>query len=461
VGFKWFLFFVAHAPLFFLMFYVRQVATFHTLIVFAVGLYFALRGQAHRVAYITAYICGSEVLWRMTKSAVFWEFGKYATAALMLIVLIRNSRTKVPTMPMLYFIMLVPSSIITLTSGDFETARENVSFNLSGPFALFVCAFFFSNLTLTQTQLQKLFLMLISPVVGIGILTLLGTLTAGAIKFTGESNKATSGGFGPNQVSNMLGLGALLAFLYLQDAKANKTLRAFMFGGMVFMAMQSAMTFSRGGLYNAAGGAILAVLFMFRDAKSRLKLIVSILLFFVVVNELVLPALNEFTGGTLLARFQDTNVTGRDELVNGDVQLFMENPIFGVGPGMAKWERDVNFMAAAAHTEFTRLFSEHGSFGVIALLLLIGIAIKSLRRGTTYWHQALIVALVGWAFIFMFNAAMRLVAPAFILGLTMLTLVPSEEGETLTGPNLSAIPRATNALAKGLRQPVGTGPLAK
>ncbi len=438
VGFRWVLFFFAHFPLFVLMYLARPVATAHAGATFLVGLYVALgdKTKLYRVAYVGAYICGSEVLWRMAKAGVFWEFGKYATSALFFLALLRLGRLKMPILPLLYMAMLIPSIVLTATANLPQDAidsgvdpRDLISFNMSGPLGLFVCTWFFSSMKFTRPQLQKLFLVLISPIVGIGIYTLITTLSAKAIKFTGESNFATSGGFGPNQVSSMLGLGAMLAFLYMQGDKVSPTVRMLMLGGMLFMAMQSAMTFSRGGLYNAAIGAMLAVLFLFRDGRSRVKIIFSILLFGLALQYFVIPQLDNFTGGAITHRFQDASLTGRDELALGDFALWAGHPVFGVGPGMAKWDRQVDFIPAAAHTEFTRLVAEHGTFGLVAFLLLLLMAVRSVQLARDPWHKALVAAMLGWAFVFMMNAAMRLVAPAFILGLTMAQLAPEEEEE--------------------------------
>src|SRR2546425_567404 len=94
---------------------------------------------------------------------------------------------------------------------------------------------------------------------------------------------------------------------------------------------------------------------------------------------------------------------------------------------MGKWDRPGGFFASAPHTEFTRLVAEHGTFGFVAFLLLLLMAVRSVQRANDPWHKALVAAMLGWSFVFMMNAAMRLVAPAFILGLTMANLVPEED----------------------------------
>ena len=54
-----------------------------------------------------------------------------------------------------------------------------------------------------------------------------------------------------------------------------------------------------------------------------------------------------------------------------DLQIFAENPLFGLGPGTAMIERDRISGIGIAHTEFTRLLSDHGSLGLVAMGLLV------------------------------------------------------------------------------------------
>ena len=78
---------------------------------------------------------------------------------------------------------------------------------------------------------------------------------------------------------------------------------------------------------------------------------------------------------------------------------------------------------AATHTEFSRLISEHGSFGLIALFSLIAMVIINFRRQRTTLGRALVVGVSVWCVLFMINAGMRLAAPSFLWGLTFITIV--------------------------------------
>jgi hypothetical protein len=390
-----------------------QIATLHALLTVCVGLWFVLFGREPiQVAYVAAYLAGAEVLWRMTGAQVFWEYGKYATIGLLLLSIFTTRHSNRSALPFIYMALLVPSTVLTIFDLSPDLARHQISFNLSGPLALAVCAWFFSGVRLSRAQLRTMLHSAIGPIVGIASVTLFVILTTTSLTFTDDSNIVSSGGFGPNQVSSVLGLGALLAFISVLDNPDWKA-RGLLFGVMVFLAVQSALTFSRGGLYNAVGGILVASLFLLRDARSRIRLLLVAGLLLFVGNSFILPALNEVTGGALLHRFQDTDLTHRDEIALHELGVWAQYPFFGIGPGQAYTSG-----IPPAHTEFTRLLAEHGMLGFAAMLLLIGVAVRNIRRANTIKSKALVASLLAWGFLFMLNAAMRVVAPSFIIGLT-------------------------------------------
>jgi hypothetical protein len=189
------------------------------------------------------------------------------------------------------------------------------------------------------------------------------------------------------------------------------------------MATQSALTFSRGGLYNAVGAGIVALLFMMRDAGSRLKVLGVAAVVVLVANFVILPRLDSFTEGALMTRFQNTKATGRMEIIISDLQIWKNNIVLGVGLGQSKHLRGDLFRSAIAHTEFSRLLSEQGVFGLLIIILLLKMALQNVIRARTHQSRAIMAALVVWTFLYMLNAAMRTVAPAFIFGLTFITVL--------------------------------------
>jgi O-antigen ligase len=109
--------------------------------------------------------------------------------------------------------------------------------------------------------------------------------------------------------------------------------------------------------------------------------------------------------------------------MKADWVLFLENPILGVGPGQSFGAHVIAFRAAAAHTEYTRLIAEHGSFGVIAMLMLLWMAWRRFRRTETTTEKGIGLACMAWAVLYMGHSAMRLSAPALMFGLGSAMLV--------------------------------------
>lgn len=391
------------------------------------GLYQAgFSPRIERAIYVCAYITGAEVLWRMTKTPLFWELSKYSVITILLVAMLRHGMLRMRALPLLFFALLLPSTVLPMINVGTAELRNQISFNLSGPLALAICTWFFSQIRLTVPQLQRIFLAVICPLLSTAAIALMGTVAVSRINFNNSSNYATSGGYGPTQVSSVLGFGALLIFLWLFQNWQSRLQKFMLLGVMALFLVQSALTFSRGGLYAAAGSALLACYFLIHDKRARMQLIAGVVVLFVVGNFVILPQLDNFTSGALSKRFGNTSLTGRDNIAKGDLQVFYDNPVFGVGPGEARNYR-TDHKQAVAHTEFSRLLAEHGLFGLTALLLMLVMSWRHLRQAQSRMAKALVIALTFWSFLFMASLAMRIVMAAFAFGLTAATLIVANQ----------------------------------
>jgi O-antigen ligase len=231
-----------------------------------------------------------------------------------------------------------------------------------------------------------------------------------------------------------LGLGALFAYLYLQDKEVSFNLRVVMTGIVVILATQSALTFSRAGLYLAVGSAIAASLYQIRSRQMRIKFALAAVFMLVVGYYVVLPRLDVFSAGLFRVRFESTKSEGRDRFANAEMRAWQENPFFGLGPGGAESYRQQEMTksraAIASHTEYTRLLAEHGLLGLEALILLLVACWQNVRKAKAPDNKALSAALIVWSLLFMTVNGMRLVAPSFLLGLSFATLL-SDQGKHL------------------------------
>lgn len=415
-----------HLPLGVVLYNIGPFAIIHPIAVFILGLRLAVRTRARleHVALAACYLVGAEVLWRMAKIPVFWEFGKYGSALILAVALIRRRNYTIPKLPFFYFAALLPSCVIALIDVDPSRARDQISFNMSGPFFLLVSCWYFSYIKVTLPQLRRILFALIIPLLSVASVTLFYTAAAENIQFNTESNFATSGGFGPNQVSSMLGLGVFVSaacFLVFKNQRKVKVVLVVM---TLLFATQCLLTFSRGGIYNAVGAIIALLIFQFRNVSTGLRRLLPILVLAGLFLWFVFPVLNNFTDGKLEERFEETGTTHRAEIVESDFQIFMENPIFGIGVGAANRyrERFLEF-SAASHTEFSRLISEHGMFGIFALLSLAVFTILNIKRQRSIQGRALVAGISVWCVLFMLNAGMRLAAPSLLWGMTFITIV--------------------------------------
>lgn len=395
-----------------------EVSTAHALAVLAVSLWwFLVSDSVPRMAGAAAYIMGAEVLWRMTEARVFWETAKFAIAGLFLIAVLRRRRKRIPGLAVLYFALLAPAAVLTLRATTMVEAREHLSFNLSGPLTLTMSVLFFYGMGLTAQQFQRLLLIPLGPLAGVAGIALSRTLRAGFIEFIQESNVVLSGGFGPNQVSAMLGLGAFLAMFFLLQDGLRLTHRLAAFVVMSILLIQSVLTFSRGGVMGAAGAAALATFYLVRDRRIRGRILQLAPVMVAVSVYWVIPRLDAFTGGALRQRYQDADLGQRASLLREELRIWKANPIFGVGPGMATLEQPSSRISIAAHTEFSRALAEHGLMGLGALLALALLAVQRFQTARSPAAKAMVVSMFGWSFLYMVHSAMRLAAPGFLFGL--------------------------------------------
>ncbi|HMG24468.1 MAG TPA: O-antigen ligase family protein [Kofleriaceae bacterium] len=393
------------------------VATFHALACLAVGLYIAARRRIQETAFVVAYIVGSEVLWRMTRAGVFWEYGKYAISAVLFVALLRIRLRRNVGVALTYLGVLLPSALLTVLTLHLDIGRQQLSFNLSGPLCLTLCVLYFSNVQLGEASLRTTMLALIAPVIGIGTIAYYSTATAVDLEFVGESNSVTSGGFGPNQVSAMLGLALLFALLLVLERRVALRVRVPLLLLVVVFAAQAALTFSRGGLAVALASAFAAIFYLVRDTRTRATLVVLGVLLFAAGKYIVVPQLEVFTAGALGERYTNVDPSGRGVLASFDLQIFADHPVLGVGPGVAPGIREELGHGGAAHTEFTRMLAEHGMLGVLAIGALIVLGIRAVAGARTLRARAYVVAMLVWVTLFLLVNAMRLAAPAFMFGL--------------------------------------------
>ena len=228
-------------------------------------------------------------------------------------------------------------------------------------------------------------------------------------------NRVETGGVGPNQMSNTLGLGALLSFLYYMLNKNVPHSKYFLYFSVLSIT-QTILTHSRGGFYNVAIAIVVFYFFEITNNRNKLKYIGSISVLFLFLNFGLFPVLDNISGGSILNRFSDTNLSSREDIISSELDAFIKYPIFGIGPGQSRNYRLKQFgNYIHSHTEYTRLAAEHGIFGIFALFILIYISFQIYHKKGGL-EKSISLAILVWSLLFMTHSGTRLVAPCILIG---------------------------------------------
>jgi hypothetical protein len=402
---------------------VSSLHAWFTLVVTA--MWAAFSPKLEKIIAGAAYVAMCDVLWRGTFARFFYEGAKYAVAGAMVLAVVRFARTSQRSLlPLVYLGLLVPSILLTVAATGIGGARDPLSFNLSGPLTLGACALFFVQIRCSWQELRRLFFVMLGPVTALASAATYVLLTHN-IDFTSETTRLASVGryaksFGANQVSAALGLGTLICLLMLLRERDNLARAVEVVVGLWCFGM-AVLTFSRGGLYALGVAGAVALLLQFGRGGGHAKTF-AILGVMVVAGLVVFSRLDTFTGGALDRRFAETGTTGRAQIAQTDLHIWMDHFVAGVGPGQSPKFRSGELEGVAAHTEFTRLLAEHGLLGLLAIACLLALAVRAVLTAPTAWSRTVSIALVLWAVMDMGHNAMRLAAPGFVFGLAMVRI---------------------------------------
>ncbi len=421
------LFLMLHLPLAIGMEFSPWFSTAHAGLALLFGLRAALLGRVSQVIYAVTYIAAAEVLWRMSRANILWEYSKYAIVAIIFVAVVvelsrrGEARRLRSSWPLLLLLTLIPASVMAILYYDMGEARDMLSFNLSGYAALVALALYLWNRPVNRDTTIRTLLALIAPIIGITFLAVYYTITdLDSLIFLGAANWVTSGNYGPNQVSNMMGLGALSGVILLILIPRAAGARALILILTFAMLAQGLLTFSRGGIYSFILGLAAFTFHVTNSPRARRRLLALLVLFGGILIIFVYPFLDDFTGGSLTERFSDLDTTGRLGAATTDMQVFSENPILGVGVGRSiEFHDTINGISLAAHTEYTRLLAEHGLFGLLAIVVLILMLVRRYEANRPGVSRGLTAALAVWAMSIMAHSALRLAVIPLALALAL------------------------------------------
>lgn len=398
------------------------------------GCYFVInsRNRNNEVLYAAAYIVGSEVALRMTNGNPIYEYSKYAIIILMMIGIYFSGVSKNAVPIWLYLLFLIPGLVIGYYTLDgIDSIKNAISFNISGPFCLGICALYCYNRFVTFKQLNEILLLIGLPIISCSVYLYLYTPELKDVLTGTGSNFATSGGFGPNQVATILGLGMFVFFSRLIFYSHSP----FLFGINALIAVELSyrgiITFSRGGILTSLIMLFVLTLITYYkvNGKARIKmhyLLVVLAMGFIGVWVFSSAQTNglinkRYANKDISGRVKQDKFTGREELAKDEITAFLTHPIFGLGVGKIAEERQKRIGdLVVSHNEITRILGEHGVFGILALLILFTMPFLTYFRNI---YNIYILSFVIFWLLTINHAAMRLAAPAYVYALALLQVV--------------------------------------
>lgn len=421
----------AHLVLAIVIFAFLPLSKLYAILIFIIGISYIIKTQNknNEALLVCGYIIGAEVFIRATSGAFLYEFAKYGVIFIMLLGMYYSSFSRNVFPYIIYLLLFLPAlyyaiSNFILTDND----RKLISFTMSGPVCLGVCAVYCYQRRVSIDMIYNILLAIGLPLISLTVyLILFNPVVLDVITGT-DSSGATSGGFGPNQVSTMVGLGI---FVFFSRALLNSKSKLETFINLsitTIMTFRGIVTFSRGGVLTAFLICSVLVINIYFLANNRSKfkiLLFAIATFLISVSIWSYSVLqtngliaNRYSGQDAMGRVKASRFTGREDLVATEIKLFFQYPIFGCGVSRSIKIRETETgVKAASHNEITRLIAEHGFLGLLILVVLF--ATPFLLYLGNKEHFFMLSFFVFWL-LTINHAAMRVAAPAFVYALCLL-----------------------------------------
>mgnify|MGYP006158012307 CR=1 FL=1 len=429
-----------HLVIGFAIFVMPFLAKVYAFLIIVVGILILLksRNTNNEALFLAAYLVGAEVLLRMKDGVLLYEFGKYGVMFFLFIGMLYQGFSKGSFIYWFFIVILLPGvfySFFTLSSDT--NIRKAILFNISGPLTLAISAIYCFNRKIVLKDLNNVILATGLPMLSVLVYLFLYTPSIKEVVTGTGSNFATSGGFGPNQMSTVLGLAT---FIFMSRVVLESSNKKFLIINLLltfFLAYRGIITFSRGGMMTAFAMIIglMVVLYLKTSGKGKVKLG---LIFGVVLGLIFSVWLYSSlqTGGLIDKRYANQDAIGRqkkdrlggrEEVSGAELQMFFDNPILGIGVGKNKEiKEELLGKTVASHSEISRMLAEHGLLGIIGLLILI---LTPIILGFNNKQHIYLYSFLFFWFLTINHAAMRIAAPGFIYALSLLKV--SFEDDTI------------------------------
>lgn len=429
---------LSHVLIGFLIYNYPQFSKVYGFSILIFGIYYVIKtsNRNNEVLFVSAYLVGSEVFLRMTGGNILYEFSKYGVMMFLFLGMYYSGFSKNAIPFWIYLLLLFPGIIVATETLNLKSdLRTSLAFNISGPACLGVAAIYNYNRKILFSQLNSIMLAMGLPIISTTMYLILYTPELKTILTSTGSNLETSGGFGPNQVATLLGIGMFIFFSRLILESRSKLMFVINLIIIFNISYRGLVTFSRGGMITGLLMILILIFFLYKNTKGEGKYKLNILLvLFLVGFAMTWVYTSNQTGGLIDKRYanqdatgkvKESQFTGREEILDSEIEAFLDSPVFGIGvaKGLEIREEKTGGEIITSHNEVSRTFAEHGTLGIMALLIvfLTPIFLYLDNKQNIYMFCFLIFWLLT-----INHAAMRIAAPAFVYSLSLLKVYMDE-----------------------------------
>lgn len=368
---------------------------------------------------VLAYLTAVQPAIRVYIPALRYNILEY-TLPLSVFFILAQRRKFALTLPTFLYMMYLGLEIIGVINATRLDIVRAVLFSSSTLFLILLVA---DQIKLNDQQMTHIWQGYLVGVLSIMVLVARILFSDAVIIWTTASNTQVSAGMGPNQVSFLFSVGVFLALVLGDKATGQgRWLYRLLAGVLAYFMI---LTFSRGGLYIATGAVLLYYLFFQRPRRSTWPVLIA----FAILLYVALTLAVDTTQGLVLKRYSQLDTTNRVLLAVQGWQIFLDNPIFGVGTAnynVAVASDSYFGILSGAHNEFIRAAAEHGVFGLLFWGLFAISAVIYVLRAHTGRTRALRLALLFIAFASMFYNGLKLIIQPLLI-LMAFTFSPEED----------------------------------
>jgi hypothetical protein len=363
-----------------------------------------------------------ELIGRMLKASPFipYQVGTYYMVLVFGLGMFDNYKSAKTNVGFVILLLCIPG-LVMISQDDYLTNFIN---SISGVLCMGLAAIYFSRQRYSETDVLNFLKITLLPIITVLVYLYFRTPSFSELDFDLKANFKTSGGFGSNQVSTILGAG--VCFLLLPLIKGKPLFKTSILINVALIAafiFRGFLTFSRGGILGAMLVTLICYLYLsFADSRHTGRNILQ-LLFFAALAFFIFHITDQITGGKLAQRYsgetggtiegtreKDLRVitSGRSEIIETEWNVFKDNMLFGVGPGNGYQARRAYVgKTVASHTEVTRLVSEQGIPGVLIAAIFLFYPIYRISCGRSTSEKFYLTGIFLLAVITSFHASMR------------------------------------------------------